>query len=168
MSKFIKLTPHMDVNCSIHLFDGDGTRVCEPVNLIKGPESMFSYDDARTTVCMVNSDKINRVYVGKVQTEGSPRREWSWLSPIRTYSNIDNYHEMLHTIVELDNGQLFSVIEKPEYVSYLLAGLNSRNWPTNAARYWTFERDASDNGIVDEKMISEFKPIPDLIRSGLE
>lgn len=168
MSKFIKLTPHMDVNCSMHLFDVDGTRIDQPVNLIKGPESMFSYDGLTTTVCMVNSDKINRVYVGKVHNGEHKKHLDDWVSPIRTYSNIDNYHEMLHTIIELDNRQMFSVIEKPEYVSYLLAGRTPRNWPSNVSRYWTHSRSEAADSEIDEKMISEFKPISDLIRNGLE
>ena len=153
----------MDTNCSRHLA-GDHSN--QPVNLIKGPESMFSYDDSATVACMVNSYKINRIYTGKVYSGFNT----TWSSPYRSYEGIesDDYRAMLHTIIELDNGHMFSVIEKPEYVSYLLAGRSPRNWPSNAARYWTVSRTEADNSMVDEKMISEFKPIAELIRNGLE
>lgn len=161
MSKFIKLTPHVDYNCN-QCLNGD---INYPVNLIKGPESMFSYDDSKTVVCMVNSDKINRIYTGKVFA-GFDNKTWC---NQKSYENIEHAELRLqHTLIELESGYMFSVIEKPEYVSYLLAGRVPRNWPTNVARYWTLSRSEDDSAMVDEKMISEFRPISDLIRNGLE
>lgn len=162
MSNFIKLTPHMDKMCNKHMSNKDR---CCPINIIKGPETMFNYSNSKTVACMVNMDKISRVYVGMVDSEHA---DYGWSSPFRAYSHARNFRSMLHTIIELDNGTMFSVIEKPEYVTYLLAGRSPRNWPTNAARYWTLSSVVTEDEEVSEKSISEFKPISDLIKNGLE
>ena len=154
---FIKLTPHMDLQMSIEILGKDGTRT--PINQLKDAKSGFSYTDGIITVpCMVNVNQIARVYTGKVFTSQSSSSSRIKNPDVLFYDSIGYAQdELKHTIIELENGTQFSVLELPEYVSFMIAGRGPRNWPTNVPRYHTLPVSRMQD---DEESIPEMDEIP--------
>jgi len=155
---FIKLTPHMDLQMSKEI-SGELTGNQIPINQLKDPQIGFSYTDSSTVPCMVNVNQILRVYTGKVFTRRSTTLPEQIRNPdVQFYDSIEySRDELLHTIIELTNGDRFSVIELPEYVSFLIAGRGPRNWPTNVSRYHTLPMSRMQ---ADEESIPEMDELP--------
>lgn len=159
---FIKLTPHMDTRISDAINNKfDNHRM--PVNRLKESHGL-SYSDPATVICMVNADQISRVYIGSVYKCANhadtqinrPADDAYHISPSQGF--VDAYRFSLeHTVIELENGTEFSVLELPEYVSFLLSGRSARNWPSNVARYHTLPSKPSND---DEKSILEMDELP--------
>ncbi len=153
---FIKLTPHMDLKMSTQILGKNGNHT--PINQLKDPKTGFSYTDSATVPCMVNVNQIARVYTGKVFTSQSLNSTRVMNPDALFYDSIEyGRDELKHTIVEMTNGHYFSVIELPEYVTYLIAGRSPRNWPTNVARYHTLPLSRMQD---DEEAIPEMDEIP--------
>ena len=155
---FIKLTPHMDLKMSTEILGSNGDHI--PINQLKDAKTGFSYTDSATVPCMVNIDQIARVYTGKVFTSLNQSMTSSMiLNPDALFYDSIEYgrDELIHTVIEMTNGHYFSVIELPEYVTYLIAGRSPRNWPTNVARYHTLPTRVSRD---DEETIPEMDELP--------
>lgn len=153
---FIKLTPHMDLKMSTEILGKNGYYT--PINQLKDAKTGFSYTDSATVPCMVNVNQIARVYTGKVFTSQASASSIVKNPDVLFYDSIEyGRDELKHTVIEMTNGHYFSVIELPEYVSFMIAGRGPRNWPTNVPRYHTLPVSRMQD---DEESIPEMDEIP--------